>query len=265
MDASDAVAGPGHNNPPEPTLAEQLAIDHRPTIDKVEELAKEANAVKALVLAAEKPDDDGVIAGLNDEIVAKMVAVGRSATKLVADVKAERLATTKPLRDDVETINGFFNIMETRVAKMKDAFAAKVGAYDAAKREEERRQAAERARIAEEEAAAKLKEAEEAQHSVMGDVLLNEAAKSEEEAQMAARAAVKAGTGPTRTEAGTISQTGKWTMEILDSAKIPPQVIVDQLGLADIEKAMRAHVRQFRDTRPVPGVRFFQETKTSFR
>lgn len=254
MDASSAPAGIGHNRPP--TLVETLTKEFEDLLNEVEALANKANAVKSVV------DEKGLN---TDDDVVPMVEVGREATKLVGSLDRKKLERTKPLRDDVDTINDFFKTMSLRVSRIKNAFGEKVGAYEEAKKERARREAAERARIAEEEAAAKLKEAAEAQHSVMGDVLLNEAVKAEEEAQMAATAAVKAGTGPTRTDAGTISQSGKWTMEIIDAAKIPADVIVAQLGLADIEKAMRAHVRQFRDTRPVPGVRIFQETKTSFR
>jgi hypothetical protein len=265
MEATEAVAGIGHNSPPEPTLPERLAINHKATVDKVDALRKEANDVKALVTAAETPDELGVIAGLNDEIVAKMVAVGKSATKLATAIKDERLDTTKPLRDDVETINGFFNTLELPINRVKSAFAEKVGAYDELKRATERREAAERARIAEEEAAAKLQEAAEAQHSVMGDVLLNEAVKAEEEAQMAANAAVKAGTGPTRTEAGSISQSTKFAFEILDSDKIPLDLLRPYIKLADFEKFVRAYVATHKDKKPLAGVRIFPESKTSFR
>lgn len=253
MDASSAPAGLGHNMP---SLVDSLRMEFEDLLNEIEALATKANAVKAVV------DEKGLN---TDEDVVPLVEVGREATKLVGSLDRRKLERTKPLRDDVETINGFFKTLSLRVERIKTAFAGKVGDYESEKRERARREAAERARIAEEEAAAKLKEAAEAQHSVMGDVILNEAAKAEQEAQMAATAAVKAGAGPTRTDAGTISQSGKWTMEIIDASKIPADVIVAQLGLADIEKAMRAHVRQYRDTRPVPGVRFFQETKTTFR
>ena len=265
MEASEAVAGLGHNNPPEPTLAERLAINHKPTMDKVEALAKKANEVKALVVKAEAPDENGVIAGLTDEIVEKMIEVGKEATKLDSAVDKERTDTTKPLRDDVETINGFFKVMLGRTEKIKTAFATKVGAYAEAKKAEERRQAAERARVAEEEAAAKLKEAQDASHSVMSDVLLNEAAKAEEEAQMAANAAVKAGTGPVRTDAGTVSQSTKFSFEILDSDKIPLDLLRPYIKLADFEKFVRAYVATHKDKKPLAGVRIFPDTKTSFR
>lgn len=253
MDASSAPARMGDNLPP---LADRLQIEFSDILDTIQGLADKANAVKAVV------DENGIN---SDEDIVPMVEVGREATKLVSSLDRKKLDRTQPLRDDVATINEFFKTLIARVDRIKTAFAGKIDAYETAKKERQRREAAERARIAEEEAAAKLREAEEARHSVMGDVILNEAAKAEQEAQMAATAAVKAGSGPTRTDAGTVSQSAKWAMEIIDSSKIPPDVIVAQLGLADIEKAMRAHVRQFRDTRPVPGVRIFQETKTSFR
>jgi hypothetical protein len=268
MEASEAVAGLGHNNPPaDPplTLLEKLPIDHRKTIDRVEALAKKANDVKALVDAAEKPDADGGIAGLNDEIVEKMVEVGKEATKLDREVDDERKDTTKPLRDDVDTINGFFNTMLGRTSRIKTAFSEKVDTYITAKQDEERRQAAERARIAEEAAAAKLQEAQDAQHSVMSDVLLNEAARAEEEAQMAATAAVKAGTGPTRMATGTISQSTKFSFEILDTDKIPLESLRPYIKLADFEKFVRAFVATHKDKKPLAGVRIFPDTKTTFR
>lgn len=280
MDASSEVAGIGHNNPPDDlqpsivvvdhmqaplSLVDQLKVNHKPTMDKVEALAKKANDVKALVDAAEKTDENGVAAGLTDEIVEKMVEVNKEATKLDGEVDKERTDTTKPLRDNVTTINEFFKAMLTRTERIKTSFAEKVGAYNQAKQDEERRQAAERARLAEEEAAEKLKAAQASSHSVMGDVLLNEAVRAEEEAQMAANAAVKAGTGPTRMATGTISQSTKWTFEILDTDKIPLDVLRPYIKLADFEKFVRAHVAANRDKKPLAGVRIYPYTKTSFR
>lgn len=252
MDAS-SVAGIGDNMPP---LSDRLKLEFEDLMNEVETLANKANAVKTVI------DQNGMN---SDDDIAPMVEVGREATKLVSALDRKKLDRTKPLRDDVETINGFFTTLKTRVDRIKTAFAGKVGDYESAKRERERREAAERARVAEEQAAAKLKEAEEAKHSVMSDVLLNEAARAEDEAQMAANAAVKAGTTPTRTDAGTVSQSNKWTFEITDAAKIPLEDLRPYLTIADLEKAIRAHVRMNRDTKPLAGVRIFPDTKTSFR
>lgn len=267
MDDS-SPAGLGHNNPPTPTLSEQLATDYRKVMDQVEDLAKSANEVKALVDAAEKPGEDGsAAAGLTDELVEKMVEVGKKATKLAGSsgIDADRTAATKTRRDEIETINGFFNTMKTRVERIKTAFSEKVGAYNDAKRAREAREAAERARIAQEEAAAKLEEAQSAEHSVLGDVVMNEAATLEEAAQKAAREAVKAGTGPTRTAAGTISSTGRWTGEIEDASKIPLEELRSFIKIGDLEKFVRAYAAHHKDTKPLPGVRIFRDSKTSFR
>lgn len=265
MDASE-VAGIGHNHPPL-TLAEQLAVNHKKLMDQVEQLATDANTVKALVDAAELPNEEGHAAGLTEEIVEKMVDIGKRATKLAGSsgIDNDRTSATKSRRDEIETINGFFKVLQTRVERIKTAFAEKVGAYNDEKRAREARETAERARIAQEEAAAKLQEAQDAQHSVMGDVVMNEAAALEDAAQKAAREAVKAGTGPTRTSAGTISSTGRWTAEIEDAAKIPLEELRHFITLADLEKFCRAYAKHHQDKKPLPGVRIFRATSTTFR
>jgi len=265
MDDS-SPAGMGHNHPPL-TLAEQLTVDYRKLLDQVEDLAKTANEVKALVDAAEKPGDDGKAVGLTDELIEKMVEVGKKATKLTGSsgIDADRTAATKSRREEIETINGFFNTMKTRVDRIKTAFAEKVGAYNDAKKAQEAREAAERARLAQEAAAEKLEEAQNAQHSVLGDVVMNEAAALEDAAQKAAREAVKAGTGPTHTAAGTISSTGRWTADIEDAAKIPLEELRQFIKLGDLEKFVRAYATHHRDTRPLPGVRIYRATSTTFR
>lgn len=266
MDASD-VAGVGHNNPPEPTLSEQLALDHRKLMDQVEALARDANETKALVDLAETIGEDGAAPGLTDEIVEKMVEVGKKATKLAGSggIDADRTSATKSRRDEIETINGFFNTMKTRVDRIKTAFAEKVGSYNDAKKAQEARDAAERARIAQELADEKLEEAQNADHSVLGDVVMNEAAVLEDAAQKAAQDAVKVGTGPTRTAAGTISSTGRWTADILDASKIPLEELRNFIKLTDLEKFVRAYAAHHKDSKPLPGARIYRATSTTFR
>ncbi len=265
MDDS-SPAGLGHNHPPL-TLSEQLAVDHEKLMDVVEQLAKDANAVKALVDAAERPDDSGNVSGLTEEIVEKMVDIGKRATKLASGsgIDNDRTSATKSRRDEIETINGFFNTMKGRVDRIKTAFGEKVGTYNDEKRAREAREAADRARIAQELAAEKLEEAQNAEHSVLGDVVMNEAAVLEDAAQKAAREAMKAGTGPTRTATGTISSTGRWTSEIVDATKIPIEELRSFISLADLEKFCRAYAKHHQDKKPLPGVRIFRDSKTSFR
>lgn len=257
MQTSEAAVAPvGHNNPPEPTMVERLKEQFFDLMDEVEELAKEATAAK------EKADAGGLS---TDDDVAPLIKVGKHASKLSKRLDETRLATSAPLRDDVERINGFFNMMKARADRIKEAFAKKVGEYDAAKRERERREAAKRARLAEEEAQAKLEEAASAQHSVLGDVVMQEAAELEQHAALAAHEATKAGTGPMRTEFGTVSSSGKWTFAIENADLIPLEKLRPYIKIADLEKFTRAYVAAKKNTDPLPGVRIFQEQKTSFR
>jgi hypothetical protein len=256
MQTSEAVAPVGHNNPPEPTMIDRLKEEFFGLMDELEALAKAANAAKAIV------DQNGL---KSDEDVAPLVKIGKDATKMAKRLDEIRLQTSQPLRDDVERINGFFNMMKARAEAIKNAFAKKVGEYDAEKRERERREAAERARVAEEAARAKLEEAAAAQHSVMGDVVMNEAAELEQHAALAASEATKAGTGPMRTEFGTVSSSGKWTFAIDKADDIPLEKLRPYIKIADLEKFVRAFVAAKKNTEKLPGVRIFQEQKTSFR
>ncbi|WP_420408649.1 hypothetical protein [Hoeflea sp.] len=250
---TEDVAGMGHNNPPLPELLKQ---EFMALMDEVESLAADANSAKRIA------DETGLS---TDEDVLPLIEIGTTATKLAPKIDRMRLERTLPLRNDVETINGFFNVMKTRVERIKKGFAAKVGEYDAAKRAREKREAAEATRLAQEEAQRKLDEASTAQHSVMGDVLMNEAAEAEYRANRAALEATRAGTGPTKTDAGTVSQSAPWTFTVENWDEIDLRELRDSFTVAEIEKAIRGHVRKHKNTKPLKGVRFYQEAKTSFR
>jgi len=250
---TEAVAGPGHNNPPLPEILKQ---EFMALMDEVESLAAEANSVKRVI------DEKGLN---SDDDLLPMIEVGKAATKLSPRIDKTRLERTLALRTDVETINGFFTVLKDRVERIKKGFAAKVDEYETAKRARERREAAERARLAQEEAQRKLEEAAASKHSVMSDVVMNEAAEAEHRASQAAIEATKAGTGPTKTDAGTVSQSAPWTFSVEDWDAIDLRELRDQFTVADIEKAIRSHVRKNKNTKPLKGVRFYQETKTTFR
>lgn len=252
MDASSEVAGMGHNAPP---LTDRLAAEFEDILRDVQALADDANKVKA------KIDKDGLN---SDEDLEPLVEIGKRATKLASAIDSKRLDRTKPLRDDVATINTFFETIKTRATRIKTAFAEKVGAYDDAKRARERREAAVRAERARKEAEDRLKEAAEQKNSVLGDVFMNEAEKAEQEYQMAASAAVSAGQGPTRTGAGTVSATTSYDFTVENWDKLVPAEIWPNFTSAEIEKAIRAHVRKHKDTKPLTGVKIFPTTKTRF-
>lgn len=256
MQVSDApsIAGPGHNLA---TTTDILRDRFGDLIGQVDSFADRANNARAVL------GEEGVVA--DDKQRDPLVSIGLDAGKLSKLIDAKRLETTKPLRDEVDETNKFFNALSARMDRIKTRFEEIVGAYDRKKRDEERRRAAEAALLAQEEAGRKLAEAQAEQHSVVADVIVNEAIAAEQRADRLAAAATTAGTGPTRTEAGTISSSSPWTFAVEDWQKVDVAELRDQFSVAEIEKAIRAHVKKFKNTRPLKGVRIFQDEKTRFR
>lgn len=256
QNVSDApsIAGPGHNLA---SVTDILKDRFAPLVDEVEDLAKQANAAKdALGTPPEVKTDE------QRDLLTKL---GVEAHKLIKRLEDTKLETTKPLRDEVTETNKFFQTITVRPENIKAAFARIVGEYDQKKREEARRIAAEEAERARQEAQRKLEEAAASTHGVMADVVMQEAEAAEHRAQVKANEALAAGAGPTRTDAGTISQRTKWDFRIVDASKIDLNKLRPHFGIADIEKAIRAHVRANRDTAPLAGVEIFANTKAQFR
>ena len=255
MTTSEAVAEIGHNQPPSTTdLLRQRFADE---IKEVDELAAKATAAKEkLGEHVEVTDDDQV-----SDLVEIAVKAGKKSKAL----DKKRLETTQPLRDEVDEVNKFFATLTARMNRVKTVFEELVGQWDRKKRAEEQRKAAEAARLAEEEARRKLDDAAAASHSVEGDVIMNEAAAAERKAQIATHQATKAGAGPTRTEGGTVSATKSWDFHVENWDALDLSQLRDSFTVADIEKAIRAHVRKHKNTRPLKGVKIFEDTKTRLR
>lgn len=261
MHVSDApsIVGPdtpglGHN---QATMADLMRDRFQELIDEVEKLANEANEARDQL--GTPPECQ------TDEQRDRLTELGIAAHKLAKRLDETKLATTKPLRDEVAEINKFFQTVTVRPENIKAAFQKIVGAYDDRKRDEARRIAAAEAERARQEAQRKLEEAAATTHGVLSDVAMNEAAAAEHRAQHLAKQALGAGSGPTRTDAGTISHVTKWDFRIVDAAKLDLNALRPFIPLSDIEKAIRAHVRANRNTAPLAGVEIFADQKTQFR
>lgn len=256
MEVSDApsIAGPGHN----------LASVEDIIRDRYESLFREVEAVAVEANAAKGELGEAVVV-VTDEQRDRLTEIGLRAKKLAKRIGDTRLAHTKPMRDEIDETNKVFNAYATRADRIVVVFEQIVGAYDQRKRDEERRRAAEEARRQQEEAQRKLEEAAQAENSIVGDVILDEAEQAHQRALEAQAKVQLAGKGPTRTETGTISQSSPWTFRIADVTKIPLDELRPYLGVDVIEKALRAFLRAHKGTRTLPGVEFFQETKTTFR
>lgn len=252
---SDApsIAGPGHN----------LATTTDILKDRFGDLMNEAEAIAQRANDAKDGLTDGNVA--TDEQSAKLVEIGIDAGKLASKVDKTRLATTEPLRKEVDDTNEFFNTIARRMKLVKSVFEQLVGAYDRKKRDEAQRAAAKAAEEAAAAAKRKLEEAAASGHSVESDVILQEAARAEHRAQHLAGQALAAGTGPTRTEGGTVSQRTNWTFRITDASKIDLNKLRPHFGIADIEKALRGYIKANRDTAPIAGVEIYPDQKATFR
>lgn len=247
------IAGPGHN----------LASTTDLLKDRFSDLITEAEAIAQRANDAKDALNEGNVS--TDEEGAKLVGIGIDAGKLAGKVDKTRLATTEPLRKEVEETNEFFNTIASRMRRVKSAFENLVGTYDRQKRDEAQRAAAKAAEEAAAEAKRKLDEAATSGHSIESEVILQEAARAEHRAQHLAGQALAAGSGPTRTDTGTISQRTNWTFRITDASKIDLNKLRPHFGIADIEKALRGYVKANRDTAPIAGVEIYPDQKATFR
>ncbi|GAA2887799.1 hypothetical protein GCM10010837_47100 [Aminobacter niigataensis] len=264
MQVSDApsIAGPGHNLA---TTADVFRDRFKDLIDEVEALAIKANGARGALTA-------DTIASDNDRNT--FVEIGVNAAKLAKSIDEKRAKVIEPLRTEVDEWNSLFGTdkpaegsLKYRCNAMKKFAEMVVGRYDDEKREEERRKAAAEADAARALANRKLDEAATSGHSVLSDIALQEATSAEQKAAVLENAALTAGNGPTRTEAGTISQVKNWTYAVKDYSKIDLNKLrgYGPFSVDGIEKALAAYAKKNKNTAPLAGVDFIPDQKTRFR
>ncbi len=247
---SDAAFGLGHNLP---SVTDLLRDRYGAKITAVEEIAARASAMKRTV---DSDDDLPAVA----EIV-------KAARELRHDVDGLRSTENKPHLAAQRDTNAFFNVMIERLQKIQQFFEGETNAYQNRKAQEERARQAEIARREREEAERKLAVAAASRSQVEGEVILNEALRADaraEEAEQRQSASVAELTR-TRTEHGTVSSSAVWSHNVDDWSLLDLNELRDQFTVPEIEKAIRSHVRRFRNTRPLKGVRIFETAKSTFR
>lgn len=256
-----AVPGIGHNRP---SVSDILRDTQSDLIAEVDALAAEANAVRD-ELFKDLPEDAPKQLR-SDEERDRLVGLAVRAGKLAKKVGETRLTTTKPLREEVEETNKFFNTIQLRPDRIKEVFESLINDYDRERRRKAAIAAAKAAEAAKVEAERKLAEAAASQHSVVGDVVMEEAVAADERARKLASEASKAGSCSVKTDAGaTIIVSKEWTYSVEDWAKLDLRELRDAFTPDEIEKAIRKHIRAHRDTRPLSGVRIFQDETTRLR
>lgn len=245
------------------TVTDILRDTQADLIKMVDAIRAEENGARDAMSKA-TPEGEKIIIR-TDEQRDVVLGIGVKSGKLATTIDNTRLATTKPDREKVEEINKFFNVLKDHADKIKSIFGDLIGDYDRLKRDQARRAAAIASQLADEEAARKLAEATASQNSVESDVVMNEAIEADNRARKLQAAATTAGTGPTRTEAGTVSSTKSWTHTVVDWPQVNLTEFRDSFTPDEIEKAIRKHVKSHKNTKPLTGVRIFQDEKTSLR
>lgn len=246
-DPIERPPGPGHNNPPEPTLLERLAAEHAQLDLDTEALAVRANALPAVF----KTDAEKATAG---DVAADALALWNVGETV-------RVAEKAPFLKGVRDVDGHFNPRLQRLDRIKTGMLARVTAYNNAVIAEQRRVRDEAERKAREEADKLRRQAEES--AAAGRA---EDAFADIEDAVAIETQARASTPPVqsaadltrlKTDSGaTMSSRTVWTFEIENVDLIP----LDKLRLLfkrdAIEAAIGIYVKN--GGRDLAGVKIFQ-------
>lgn len=197
--------------------------------------------------------------------------------KALKDAEADRKARKAPILELGKKLDDYFKKLTARCEKGAEEAKKKLGVYQKAKAEEERRIAEEARRKAEAEAEAERqrqaeldRQAEEAAKAAKTDeerrraaALMEEASQAEEAAQAAEKAAagVKEGKGNVAGEYGaTTAYVRKtWVFDVRNLAAVPVAFV--QIN----EKAVREYIREAvanGETPEIPGIAFSQSETT---
>jgi hypothetical protein len=242
----------------------QPAAHHRrPALGAHAETLKEVDAVADRANSLPKKITDEVALGRLGAVVKDARALAGRLEKLRKDEVEPHLAAQR------ET-NGFFGTFAERLKRIGDALSTKATDYQQEVEAAKRRELAERARkLREEEDAARAKAqaaaeanrpAAVAKHEDKADLAAERAARAEQESGASAADLTRVRTG------GVVATTRTtWDFEITDANLIPLAMLRPYIPRADLEKALRAFVKNNQDTVQLAGVRIFQSSKVAFR
>ncbi len=251
---NDSLAPRDHNNPP---FLEILAEKHAGIAVKVQAIAERANKAPRTI----ESDADF-------ETVGTLIVDARN---LFKSVDKERETEKEPFLRGGREVDSFFKVHTDRLNRIGEAFRKLADAYTRQKAEEERRRLAaeaEKARLESERQAEIARRAAEANRTKTAE---KHEAKAED-AQRAAKEAQAAAAAPAAEHVRTRMDTGvlatakaEWAFEVQDYQKIPLDQLRPYIKLEHIDMAIRGFVKTNQDKIPLPGVRVFQDIKSSFR
>lgn len=195
-----------------------------------------------------KPEIDQVIARPVDvtdqESAAFVTETAVIAARLFNVLETHRKAEVTPLNNKVSEINGRYKSFTDRLKAIKTQASEAVTKWQD---EQERKAAAERARIAREEEEQRQRELKAAEE------------KGREAPEVALAPLEEAPEVQKTVRSDTGSATGKkvWDHEVVNLAQVPVEYL--QLDTVAVRKAINAGVRE------IPGVRIFQKSQLSVR
>lgn len=265
----NATATIGHNQGPAMTLTERLASDYETITDKVDALAKEADALPRTVAS------DTAAEPLVD-VVRRAKVIGRAA-------EDARKTEKEPYLQAGRDVDAFFKAFTDRITRIASTLEGRINEWQREKErrrraalEEEARRQREAERLAREEAERKMREAEAAEKERASTVeQVERLADAVEADQAASLASMKADAaehragasitdlGRVRTASGTASVRSIWSFEVTDPSQVPLEPLRQFIPRADLEKAIAAFVRF--GGRDLAGVRIFEDFKTQVR
>lgn len=277
-DGGAARLGIGGNSRAPLITAEQLEADNAELVRSVDELIAEAAKLDVEITS--------------DEGDANATEIGRAVVKLQREVEDARKVAKRPIIDAGNIIDSWFKLIDGRLeaaaAKLRGRlrdYKLKKAAAEQARRDEEARIAWEAAEAAATEAARAQAEADRERQeremvAAFGEPVAPQPPVQEDkvavaqnaalDAALAARNAVAAAAAPvtdiTRSTAaggvGGSALTTEWKFQIEDMSKVPLEDLRQFISAAEIEKAVGRYVRLHKGSRPLPGVRIFEEAKT---
>lgn len=244
----------GHNRAP---ISDVLAEQYSDLAARVEAIATRANlAPKAIA---------------TDTDLNTIGALIRDTRELSGETDKKRESEKRPYLQAGRDVDAFFKVFTDRLDRISTVFKKIADDHARAVAAEARRRAEDEARKAREEADRQAEIARRAEEANRLKTAEKHEAKAEAAEQRAEQAEAVAASSAadlvrSRTDSGILSTARtEWAFEITDYDAIPLDKLRPYLKREHVEQAIRAFVKLQKQAAALPGVRVFEDVKSSFR
>ena len=250
----------GHNNPPTDAeiLRERLTDKNQELLDRKDKLLDAVDRVPKVIE--------------DDETEEKITNFLSSITKCEKSLESTRVAEKEPYLTLGRSVDGFFKAHMDALAKARRDIKPSLDARLIWKREEQRRMdmeaAAERQRLADEQAAEAAK-AEAEKMPIRADELMTTALNSEATAErMAEKASGKISVMSRSAEGASANLRSTWKIEATDRAKIDLELLRGHFTDDALQAALNSYLRTMAkpvEGQPLQGARIWEHTESVVR